>query len=110
MKDIIMKSNDKLKLIGFKKFIFTLILLIIGCFIGLFCYLNKVSPNIIILINNATFGIFINFLFPSLFILKYTLSHSIYFILITIFVIYSICLIHVYEFIENRIKIIIKKF
>ena len=110
MKDIIMKSNDKLKLIGFKKFIFTLILLIIGCFIGLFCYLNNVSPNIIILINNATFGIFINFLFPSLFILKYTLSHSIYFILITIFVIYSICLIHVYEFIENRIKIIIKKF
>ena len=103
MKYVILKSNDKLKLIGFKNFIFTLLFLIIANFIALFCYLNDIFPSKIILINNSTFGIFINFLFPSLFILKYTLSVPIYFILSIIFFMYSICLIHVYDFIRNRL-------
>ena len=109
MKNSIIKSNDKLKLIGFKNFIFSLFLLIIGGFIGLFCYLNKLSPKNIILINNATFGLLINFLFPSLFILKYTLSFSIYFILGIIFLIFSICLIHVYEYIDDKLLLLINK-
>ena len=102
MKKAILKSNEKFKFTGFKHFIFTFFILIIVSLIGLKCYFNKVFPKSLILINNSTFGFIINFLIPSLFILKYSLSFSSYFLLSFIFLMFSICLSHIYELIDSN--------
>ncbi len=102
MKKAILKSNEKFQFTGFKNFIFTFFLLIIVGLIGLICYFNKVLPNSLILINNSTFGFIINFLIPSLFILKYSLLFSSYFLLSFIFLMFSICLNHIYNLIDSN--------
>ena len=102
MKKAILKSNEKFHFTGFKNFIFTFFILIIVGLIGLICYFNEVLPNSLILINNSTFGFIINFLIPSLFILKYSLLFSSYFLLSFIFLMFSICLNHIYKLIFSN--------
>ena len=82
-------------------FMFTLLILIIFTVFGGFCYFNQVSTYNLSLINNSSFGLLVNFLFPFLFILKYHLRYSSYFLLSVIFLVSSVCLIPLYEVIQD---------
>ena len=80
--------------------LFILVLTIFTAF-GEFCYFNGFSSYNLTIINDCSFGFFINFLFPAMFILKYNIKISIFFLLSFIFLVCSICLIPLYERIQD---------
>ena len=83
----------------------TILVLIILSAFGEYCYFNGFSSYNLTIINDSFFGFLMNFLFPAMFILKYNVNISIFFLLSFIFFICSILLIPLYDKIQDILSL-----
>ena len=101
IKKSILRNKIQIQSNKYITYMLTILVLIIFTAFGEFCYFNNFSSYNLTIINDSSFGFLMNFLFPVLFILKYNINISIGFLLLFIFFICSICLISLYERIEE---------